>query len=1130
VVRIANEHVIAIPPDYFVASPSTVAQTLAVAVIFLSVLGCSNVDDPLFLPLSVHQSGVDFVNRVEDRPEFNIISYLYFYDGGGVAVGDVNGDGLPDIYLTANQGPNRLYLNHGDLRFEDVTDLAGVAGSADWSTGVTMADVNGDGLLDIYVSVVSGYEDREGYNELFINNGDLTFTESAADYGLDFRGYGTQAAFFDYDLDGDLDAFLLNHSTHGEQTYGPAELRRERHPQAGDRLLRNDDGRFEDVSEEAGIYGGPVGYGLGVAVSDLTANGCPDIYVANDFHENDYFYVNNCDGTFSESIRRATGHNSRSSMGIDAADLNNDGLTDVAVVDMLPDREDVLKTSASVESYEIAQIKLDFGYYHQYTRNTLLLNRGEGRFSDIAYLAGVEATDWSWAALLCDLDNDGWKDLFVSNGIWRRPNDLDYTKAVSSSTMQEALEDISEADLKILEKMPHVPISNYVFRNNRDLTFTDRTEAWGLGQALFSNGAAYADLDNDGDLDLVVNNLNEKASIYENQGRGRNYLTVRLNGPPPNSWGVGAKVILKSGGRSQLQELMPTRGFQSSVDPRLHFGLDTLSIVDSVFVVWPDRRYQLLTKVAANQQVEVHASEADGRFDYARLREPDKPRPVADITDDVSSPYSHMENAFVDFTREPLMPHMVSTEGPALAAGDVNGDGLDDLFVGNAKSRPSALLMQQPSGAFVSSNEAVFRADSQFEDVDAAFFDADGDGDLDLYVVTAGNEWWGDAEALRDRLYINDAGTFYRASDALPDIFQHGSVVRPADFDDDGDVDLFVGGRVVAREYGTAPRSYLLRNEGGRFTDVTAALAAEISQVGMVTDAVWTDIDNDGLHDLVVVGEWMPPRVFRQTDGGFAQIDAGFSGLDGWWTSVAAVDLNEDGRDDLILGNLGLNSRLRASADEPVRLHIADLDADGEKERILTSYRNGVSYPFASRDELLEAFPSLARQFPSYAHYGASQLEDIFPVGRIRAAEVLEARTFASIVAMNTETGTFDVRSLPPEAQFAPVRSILAHDFDHDGNTDILLGGNFYGVQPARGRYDAGYGTYLRGDGRGGLKAVEPGESGLWLEGEIRKLRLIQSANHLMIVAGRNNDSLQFVAFDGLSPGKLHLRAVPSSF
>ncbi len=1081
---------------------------------------CTSRDAPLFRSVPPSESGVDFVNEVEDRPDFNIINYLYFYDGGGVAVGDVNDDGLPDLYFTSNQGPNQLYLNRGGLRFENVTDHAGVAGTADWTTGAAMADVDGDGRLDVYVSAVSGFEGRRGRNQLFINQGDGTFVDRAEEYGLDFAGYSTQAAFFDYDADGDLDLFLLNHSTHDEETHQPAAIRYERHPRAGDRLYRNDGDRFTDVSESAGIYGGPTGYGLGVVTSDLNVDGCPDVYVANDFHEHDYLYWNNCDGTFTEGMQKAAPHNSRSSMGVDAADVNGDGLPDVVVLDMLPNREDVLKTAAAAEEYAIYRHKVDLGYHHQFARNTLLLNRGTGRFSDVGYLAGIEATDWSWAPLLADFDNDGRKDLFVTNGIWRRPNDEDYLDAASSPVMQRVLRGAGLKDLEVLERMPHVRIPNHAFRNNGSLDFADVTSEWGLDALLFSNGAAYADLDNDGDLDLIVNNVNDTASIYENRSSGRHFVGIRLRGDGRNSFGYGAKVFVSAGGRRQLHELVATRGFQSSVDPRLHVGLGDADTIDTLTVVWPDGRFQVMTNVAADRFLDLRQADAGGSFDYSQLRR-QAGSPVFRPSG-LDAEYRHRENAFFDFTREPLMPHRVSTEGPALAVGDLNGDGLDDLFVGSSKWNPSALLIQQPNGTFVRSNEALFEADSLYEDVDAAFFDADGDGDLDLYVVTAGNEWWGEAEGLRDRLYLNDAGTLRRAVDALPELFQHGSVVRPADFDGDGDVDLFVGGRVVAREYGRAPYSYLLRNDAGRFSDVTGELAPGLSQVGMVTDAVWTDVDDDGRLDLVVVGEWMEPRVFHQSAHGFEEIDAGFAGLQGWWTAVAAGDFNGNGRDDLVLGNLGLNSRLRARHDEPVRLYMGDLDGDGEEERILTSFRHGVSYPFASRDELLAAFPSLARRFPTYADYGAKQIEDVFSPDRIRRADVLEARTFASMVAINTGGGAFSVRPLPVSAQFAPIRTILIEDFDGDGAVDVVVAGNFYGVLPARGSYDAGYGTYLHGDGLGDFRALEPRESGLWLDGEVRKLRQIRSTVGPAFVAARNDDSLRFVAYGADSIRVMH--------
>ncbi|MEX0748360.1 MAG: VCBS repeat-containing protein [Rhodothermales bacterium] len=1051
----------------------------------------------------VEDSGITFANQVEDTPELNIIDYLYYYDGGGVAVGDVNGDGLPDLYFSASLLPNRLYLNQGRLRFEDVTEEAGVAGSSDWNTGVTMADVDGDGLLDIYVCAVAGFRGLRGRNELFMNNGDGTFSERAAEFGLDFSGFGTQASFLDFDLDGDLDVYLLNHSVHDIGMYQSALARDVRHPRAGDRLYRNDGGRFVDVSSEAGIYGGPVGYGLGVSVSDVNLDGFPDIYVANDFQENDYLYLNDGDGTFTESIRNAVGHTSRSSMGSDAADFNNDGLPDVVVLDMLPDREHVLKTSAGIRGHS----SLDQGYHFQYMHNSLLLNRGAGRFSNIGMLAKIEATDWSWAGLFCDLDNDGWKDLFVTNGIWRRPNDEDYISVVSRLSAQDSMRSDPEAVLDYVSKMPHVPVSNYAFRNNADLTFEDRTEDWGLERPFFSNGAAYADLDVDGDLDLVVNNLNETAAVYENTGGG-NSLSVTLVGPAGNTRGVGTKVFLWAGGILQFQELFPSRGFQSSVDYPLHFGLGRETMVDSLLAVWPDRSYQVMKSITANRRISLDHAGASGGFDYDRLglTEATSQHLFSDVTDSLALPFRHDENSFAEFGREPLIPHRLSAEGPALAIGDVNGDGLEDLFAGGAGRQPGTLLLQSGDGGFVESENSVWQVDSLYEDVDAAFFDVDQDDDLDLYVVSAGNESGGEAESLLDRLYINDGAAGFTRGE-LPEDSENGSVVRPADFDADGDIDLFVGGRVVAGSYGRTPRSILLSNRGSTFVDVTPP---ELRNVGMVTDAVWLDYDGDGLLDLAVVGEWMAPVVFRRTENGFAMEEAGLSGLKGWWTAIEAADLNGDGAIDLILGNLGLNSRLRASPNEPVRLYVDDFDADGEDDHLLTSYRHGTSYPLASRDDLLMAFPSLARKYPSYASYGAGRPEDLFSFSQLRSAQVLEATSFASVVAINTRDGSFEVRVLPIQTQFSPIHAVLAEDFDDDGITDLIVAGNFFGAAPFRGRYDASYGSFLKGDGRGGFLAVEPRVSGLWFEGEIRNLRvLLDARGRRLIVAARNDDRLQ---------------------
>jgi hypothetical protein len=1090
--------------------------------------GCGGDEEPLFELLPPETTGITFVNEVPEDPEFNIVNYLNYYNGGGVAVGDIDNDGLLDLYFTSNVGPNRLYLNKGNYRFEDVTERAGVAGAADWTTGATMADVNGDGYVDIYVSAVN-YPPISGHTVLYINNGDVTFTDMTEAYGLRHTGYSTQAAFFDYDLDGDLDAYLLNSSTHQERGNVFAPQRDVHHPRSGDRLLRNDGERFVDVTAEVGIYGPVEGYGLGVVASDLDIDGCPDLYVNNDFQENDFLYYNNCDGTFTESIATSIRHTSLSSMGVDAADFNNDGRPDLIVLDMFPEREDILKTSANAESFVIEDMKLKAGYHPQYARNTLQLNRGQRRFSEIGYLAGVYATDWSWAPLFADLDNDGDKDLFVTNGIYRRPNDLDYYDYVRLPAVQASLATgITDESLALLAgKMPQVPIANYAFRNDGDLTFTNSASDWGLAQPGFSNGAVYADLNNSGALDLVVNNVNAPARAYRNRAREiseHHYLTVVLQGAGANTAGIGAKVMIRHGDVQQLLEQMPTRGFQSSVDPRLHFGLGPAESIDSLVIIWPDRRFQVLTNVAADQKITLSQGDAEGRYEYpeadARMRAGDSvpaaadERLFVDVTAETGIEFAHEETTFYDWNREDLVPHLLSTEGPALAVGDVNGDGLDDLFMGGAEHQAGRMLLQQSDGGFRAINEDVFRADSLHEDVDAVFFDADGDGHQDLYVVSGGNEYWGEHEALRDRLYLGDGeGGLQRSVDYLPDVFAQGSCVVPGDFNGDGHLDLFVGSRVVSREYGRTPRSYLLENDGtGRFRDVTSEKAEGLGDAGMVTSAAWLDYDDDGQLDLVVVGEWMPVRVFQQENGRFRErtAEVGVSGTNGWWNRVTAADLTGNGRPDLVLGNLGLNSYVRASPREPARLYLHDFDRNGTLEQFLTFYKNGVSYPLAGRDEFLTVLPHLRDRYVSYDDFGASRLEDVFPESELRQAEIREATVFASSLALNNGDGTFRLEPLPTEAQFAPIYAVLADDFDGDGNTDLLAAGNFYGVKPIRGRYDASYGLLMRGDGQGRFHPVDIDTSGLMIEGQVREMRFLERANgDRLIVVARNDDSLQ---------------------
>ena len=1066
---------------------------------------------PLFERLSPAATGVTFENRLPEDTALNILNFLYYYNGGGVAAGDVNGDGRPDLYFTANRGKNRLYLNRGNYRFEDVTDRAGVAGPGGWNTGVTMADVNGDGRLDIYVSTVSEGSLR-GRNALYVNDGDGTFTDRAREYGVDQEGYSTQAAFFDYDGDGDLDLFVLSQSTHAEQGKPGALKRDVRATVGGGRLYRNDDGHFTDVSAQAGIYGGVDGFGLGLVVSDVDLNGCPDVYVADDFQENDFLYLNRCDGTFTESIARATAHTSRFSMGVDAADVNDDGRPDLIVADMLPDRQSILTTSASSEDAVLFAMRLRAGYHPQFERNTLQLNRGDARFSDIGFLAGVHATDWSWAPLFADLDDDGRKDLFVTSGIWRRPNDLDYIDFVGDRAVQATLGDtITSRNMALIGRMPHVAVPNHAFRNLGGLRFADASRAWGLDAPGFSNGAVYVDLNGSGALDLVVNELNAPASIYRNHTRertGNGSLTVALRGSGKNTSGIGAKLYVRAGGATQLVEQMPTRGFQSSVEPRLHVGLGHATHADSVIVVWPDRRTQVLVNVPANQLLTLSQFDAHGTFSP-----PPAPTPLLrDVTDELHVDVRHVENAYSELAREPLLPRLLSTEGPALASADVNGDGLDDLFLGGAMWHAGTLLLQRSDGTFRASAQPAFVADSVAEDVDAAFFDADGDGDQDLYVASGGNAFTIPAAPMRGRLYRNDGhGAFTRDLAALPELYDNGGCVAAADFDGDGHVDLFLGSRSVPGAYGRTPASRLLRNDGrGHFVDVTASLAPGLAAAGMVTSAAWVDYDGDGRLDLAVVGEWMPVRLFHQEGGRLVERtrEAGLDGTSGWWSSVTAADLNGDGTPDLVLGNLGLNSYVTASPAEPARLYVGDFGHDGAVEGILTFYKHGTSYPLAGRDELLRAFPSLRARYPTYAAFGAATIDSILPAADVAAATTLEARTFASAVALNRGRGRFALEPLPIEAQFAPVNASVAGDVDGDGRTDLLLGGNFYATPPMLGRYDASYGLLLHGIGDGRFVAVDMPRSGVEITGQVRRMRVLRTSAGPLIAVARNDDRL----------------------
>ncbi|HXO85251.1 MAG TPA: VCBS repeat-containing protein [Gemmatimonadales bacterium] len=1068
----------------------------------------------LFTLLPSSYTGVRFANHLSDTRELNVFTYRNYYNGGGVAIGDLTGDGLPEIVLTSNQDGPKLYLNLGQFRFRDVTADAHVTERDRWTTGVTLADVNGDGRLDIYVCHAGLKPARARANTLYINQGTRdgggvpVFQEMAASYGIADTGYSTQAAFFDYDADGDLDLFLIRNSPRAVSTLPVENMRTKRDPLGGHELYRNDGTRFEDVSERAGIYGPEIGFGLGLAIGDVNRDGRPDVYVANDFFERDYLYLNRGYGRFDEVLERALPASGYFSMGVDIADVNNDGWPDIYTADMLPEDDYRLKTTSGFEPWGLQAAKARAGFGHQQMQNMLQLNNGNGTFSDVGYLAGVARTDWSWAALVADFDLDGNKDIFVANGLAKDVTSQDYVAFLASDrTMLGATRGARVDFESLIGAMSSTKLPNYAFRNGGDLTFTKVSAAWGLDQPSFSNGAAYGDLDGDGALDLVVNNVNDESFVYRNNARTQlaenRFLRVRLTGSAKNPFAVGARVTLRAGETQFEQELLPTRGFQSSVDYTLTFGVGKVDTLESVIVDWPSGKSTIVSPVATNQLLLI--SEADAFYQRSRgtLRR-DRTALLRDVTSEVGLDFVHHENEFVDFDREPLMPHMVSTDGPVVTVGDVNGDGLDDFFIGGAKGQPSALYVQRPNGTFRSADAPLFAQDQIAEDLGAAFLDADGNGTVDLYVATGGTEFSAQAPAFEDRLYLGSSrggGSFTKAAGKLPPLFNSNSrVVVSGDF-------VFVAGRAVPGRYGVDPNSTLLRREaGGQFTDVTAQIAPELAHIGMVTDALWTDVDGDHRDDLVVVGEWMPITVFRNTGAKLERVKTrGLEQSAGWWNRIAAGDFTGDGRVDFVVGNAGLNFRLHASADEPARMYVRDFDHNGFPEQVLTTVEGGRETPLALRDELTGALPSLKPRYPKYVDYARQSVQDIFG-SALDSALVKRVDTFASVLARNNGDGSFTLVPLPREAQLAPVYGILARDFDRDGKLDLLLGGNLAGVQPALGSLMASYGLLLRGDGVGGFTPVDAAESGFVVPGQTRDIQRLRTRRGDLFIVARNDD------------------------
>lgn len=1086
--------------------------------------------DVHFELLKPESTGISFANNIKENFEENIITNSYLYNGGGVAILDVNNDDLPDVYFTATQQANRLYLNKGKFQFEDITEKAGVAAIGGTKTGVSVVDINADGFQDIYVCRSGLTPSEERTNLLFVNNGDATFTEKAKDYGLDDRSASNHANFFDFDLDGDLDVYILNHPV------AWAEVNRVRVKQLtqdgsqfvritdplneweSDKLFRNEgNGKFVNVSKQMGIENRA--WGLSATVSDFNSDGYPDIYIGNDYIEPDILYINQKGKGFKDEVWRYFRHTGNHTMGVDIADVNNDGLVDVAALDMYAEsnqRQKELMTTMVQDRY---QSLVKYGYGHQQMRNVLQLNTGAApvdgaTFSEIGQLAGIWATDWSWSPLLADFDNDGLKDLYITNGYRRDVTNLDYLMYTVDSVMR--IGGLSPANFKTIDeylsKIPSKPLPNYMYKNINGIQFQNVGYDWGLGQPSFSNGSAYADLDKDGDLDLLVNQLDGNALIYRNKSAERkeaNWLQVKLKGSSANPNGVGAKLRIRYGDAVQYLEATPTRGFFSSSEPLLHFGLGSANTVAKLEIRWPDGKVQMLENLPANQRLVLNSSDAKpGNWEELPV-----PALLFQLATSTGIDFRHQDDDFNDFTRERLLPHSFSNLGPNIANGDVNGDGLEDFYVGGARNQAGALYIQQKNSSFKRSINPAFETDNTFEDMGCIFFDADGDKDSDLYVVSGGSTYEANSTNYQDRLYINDGkGNFTKTPDgSLPNTSASGSCVVAHDYDVDGDLDVFVGGLVTPGQYPTAPQSYVLQNNGGKFSDVTTQVAPAFAKIGMVNDLAWADIDGDKTAELVVTGEWLPITVFKNKGGNLTDVttQCGFGGSNGWWNCLHLADLDMDGDIDIVAGNLGLNARLKPTADAPIQLYAADFDKNGSLDPVMTWYQEGKEFPLPQRDVMIKQMPVLRKDYVYHRAYGQTTIKDLLNASALEAAQKLVAKTFATSIFINNQ-GKFTAQPLPVSAQFSVCNQIVSNDFNGDGNLDLLLIGNSYLTEVESGRYDAANGTVLLGNGKGGFTESQNRFNGFWANKEARDMVAVKLANgNTMYLVANNNDVMQ---------------------